>query len=149
MSFSFVLILSLFGVGVGQVPRPCVSPPQLEAKIISYNEKQRIMVTSRLTYDSVHQRVRIIEDIQVGRAESFYESIRLFQDNLEFTIDLKSGDCVRSTLNQPWRDIGVPPGAQSYGEAYVGSSVSPDDGLLVTIWFVVLSPLKEISFFGY
>ena len=135
---SFFLLGCLVGVGLGQVPRPCVSPPQWEARIFSYNEGQSFMVTARLTYDSVYQRVRILEDIQVGRDESFFEVIRLFQGKLEFTIDLKTRNCSRTTLSRPWRDIGIFPDATSFGEAYVGSSASPGDGLLVTIWFVFI-----------
>ena len=145
------IVLSFSSIAVGQVPRPCVSPPQWEARIFSYNEGQKFLVTARLTYDSIYQRVRILEDIQVGKDESFYEVIRLFQGKLEFTINLKTGNCSRTTLNRPWRDIGVLPDAKNYGEAYVGSSVSIDDGLLVTIWLVslVFSSCIKISFFRY
>jgi len=138
MSLLIFLLGCLVGAGLGQVPRPCVSPPQWEAKIFTYNDGQKLMVMARWVYDSLYQRVRILQDIQVGRDETFFEIIRLFQAKLEFTIDLKTKNCSRTTLNRPWSNIGVLSDAQSFGEAYVGSSASPDDGLLVTIWFVFI-----------
>lgn len=135
---SFFLLGCLVGVGLGQVPRPCVSPPQWEARIFSYNDGQKLMVMARWVYDSVYQRVRILQDIQIGRDETFFEIIRLFQAKLEFSIDLKTKNCSRTTLNRPWSDIGVLHDAESAGTAYVGSSASPGDGLLVTLWFVSL-----------
>ena len=66
------------------------------------------------------------------------KSFDCFQAKLEFTIDLKTKNCSRTTLNRPWSDIGVLYDAQSFGEAYIGSSASTGDGLLVTLWFVFI-----------
>ena len=116
-----LVILGLVSLAIAQEPRPCQSPPQWEARLYSYNEQRNLVVSGKLTYDSIYQRVRILEDIRVGDDDSHYNIIRLFQGKLEFTVDLKTGNCSRRPLERPWRDIGVLPDAQSRGEAYVGS----------------------------
>ncbi|CAF1036801.1 unnamed protein product [Rotaria sp. Silwood1] len=103
-----IFLLSLIGVVVAQQPRPCASPSQWEALIIDHINDEKITVQGKLSYDSLYQRERFIEEVVVGD-DYYYETIALFQAQLE-------------------------PDARSYGEAYIGSSASPSTGLLVTIW---------------
>jgi hypothetical protein len=72
--FAFCLIT----VAVAQVPRPCTSPPQWEVRIHSSYEQQKLTASAKLSYDSVYQRVRILEDIQFGNDDDYYNIIRLF-----------------------------------------------------------------------
>lgn len=130
-----IVLLFLVGLVVAQQPRPCTSPSQWEARVISHINNENITVQGKLSYDSVYQRERFIEQVVVGD-DYYYETIVLFQVRLEFVINLTARNCSRLPLTRPWRDFSIRPDAHSYGEAYIGSSASPSTGLLITMWWV-------------
>ncbi|CAF1073955.1 unnamed protein product [Rotaria sordida] len=129
-----ILLLCLVGIAVAQQPRPCTSPSQWEGRIFDSNEKQKATLRGRTSYDSTYHRIRIVETIDVGSEEIAVDVLALYDANIEFVYDLKSHNCTRREIIQPWRDFGILPDARSYGEAYIGSSARPDTGLLITIW---------------
>ena len=132
------LVICFIGFAVGQQPLPCTSPSQWEARLYSINEQSKMVVTARLSYDSVYQRVRIVEDIKVGPDDNYYTILRLFQAKIEFSLNMKTRECTRQPLERPWRDIGLFPDAQSHGEAYIGSSAISGGGLLVSLWSAII-----------
>jgi hypothetical protein len=131
-----VLVLCLVGLAVAQQPRPCVTPPQWEGRVFELNEQQRFMLRGRFTYDSVYHRVHIAEEVDVGRADDYYDIIRLFDSNIEYAYNYNARNCTRRPLTRPWRDFGIRPDAISRGEAYVGTSAVPGAGILATLWYV-------------
>ena len=129
-----ILALFFVAVAVAQQPKPCLTPPQWEANIFEANTAQKFMARARLSYDATYHRERIIEEIEDGSEESFYEILALFDSQVEFVYNFKTKNCTRSTIDRPWRDFGIRPDARSYGEAYIGTSAAPGLGLLVTMW---------------
>lgn len=140
--FSLV-VLCLVGVALAQRPQPCTSPPQWEAQISDYNEEERFGLQGKLSYDSVYRRERLVEEVEEGTDREFYDRLALFQSQIEFVYNFKTRNCTRQPITRAWRDFGIQPDATSYGEAYIGSSVFPGTGLLVTIW---LAFLGNVSF---
>ncbi|CAF5162703.1 unnamed protein product, partial [Rotaria magnacalcarata] len=53
-----IVLLFLVGLVVAPQPRPCTSPSQWEARIISHINNENITVQGKLSYDSVYQRER-------------------------------------------------------------------------------------------
>lgn len=129
-----ILLLSLISIAVAQQPRPCISPPQWEGRLLDSNEQQRATLQGRLSYDATYHRVRVVEDIRVGDEDLAFDVLTLFDAKIEFLYNLKYNNCSRRTVNEPWQDFGIPADAQSVGEAYLGSSGIPSGGLLVTMW---------------
>jgi hypothetical protein len=129
-----VLSLCLISIAIAQKPTPCTSPPQWEGRIYDSNEQQNFLVRGRFTYDSVYHRERLIEDVEEGSQENFYDTIALFDGRIEFVYDLRAHNCSRRQITRPWPNFAIPADARSYGEAYLGSSAFPDTGLLVTVW---------------
>lgn len=129
-----VVLVCLIGLVAAQQPRPCTTPPQWEGRIFDSNEKQQGSVRGKISYDSTYRRVRVIEDIEIGSDEYFFDVLTLADAGVEFIYDLKARNCTRRPFTGPWRDFGIAPDARSYGEAYIGSSALPDTGLLITIW---------------
>ncbi|CAF2155840.1 unnamed protein product [Rotaria magnacalcarata] len=111
-----IVLLFLVGLVVAQQPRPCTSPSQWEARIISHINNENITVQGKLSYDSVYQRERFIKQVVVGD-DYYYETIVLFQVRLEFVINLTARNCSRLPLTRPWGDFSIRPDAHSYGEA--------------------------------
>jgi len=128
------LILCLVGIAVAQRPVPCTSPPQWEARLFDSNEQQRLGVQGRLTYDSTYHRERLLDEVEVGTEDDFYDVIALFDLKVEFVYNFKARNCSRRPITREWRDFGIRGNDTSYGEAYIGSSVLPSTGVLVTIW---------------
>lgn len=131
-----ILVLCLLGFVAAQQPTPCTTPPQWEASIFEVNEQRRVMARARLSYDATYHRERVIEEIDVGRQESFFDIIALFDSKLEFIYDLRNHNCTRRPLTRAWRDFGIRPNATSFGESYIGSSALPAANVLVTLWYV-------------
>ncbi|CAF2488201.1 unnamed protein product [Rotaria sp. Silwood2] len=129
-----IFLLCLIGVAVAQQPTPCTSPSQWEGRIFDSNEKQKTTLRGRISYDSAYHRVRVVETIDASSQEMAFDVLTLYDAKIEFVYDLKSQQCTRREVTQPWRDFGILPDARSYGEAYIGSSALPETGLLITIW---------------
>jgi len=129
-----VLALCLISVAVAQRPHPCSTPPQWEGRIFDINEQQKFAVEGRLSYDATYRRERLVEEIEEGTQDDFYDTIALFDSRVEFVYNFKARNCTRREIQRPWRDFGIRPTDESYGEAYVGSSGAPGAGVLVTIW---------------
>jgi hypothetical protein len=147
-----ILVLFLLGFAAAQVPVPCVTPPQWEGRLFEVNEQQQYMVRGRLSYDSLYHRERFVDEVDAGGQESFYDTIALFDAQVEYVYDFRARNCTRRPLNRPWRDFGVRPNSTSFGEGYVGTSAVPGAGILVSLWYVLLSFLifntKLISIFS-
>jgi len=131
-----VLVLCLIGFVAAQQPVPCTTPQQWEANIFEINEQQRFMVRARLSYDAVYLRERIVEEVDVGREDDFYEIIALFQTQTEYLYNFRARNCTRRPITRPWRNFGIRANSTSFGEAYVGTSALPSSGVLVTLWYV-------------
>ncbi|CAF4234380.1 unnamed protein product [Rotaria sordida] len=127
-------VLCLVGIAVAQRPVPCTTPPQWEGRIFDVNEKEKFALEGRLSYDATYHRERLVDEIEEGTQDEFYDTIALFDAKIEFVYNFKARNCTRRELTRPWRDFGIRPTDRSYGEAYIGSSVFPETGVLVTIW---------------
>ncbi len=128
------LLLCLIGIAVAQQPVPCTTPPQWEARLFDSNEQQGYTVEGRLSYDSTYHRERLADEVDQGSQESFYDTLALFDLQVEFVYNFRARNCTRRQITRPWRDFGIRANATSYGEAYIGSSAVPGAGVLVTIW---------------
>jgi hypothetical protein len=129
-----VLLLCLIGITVAQRPIPCTTPPQWEGRIYDVNEQQRFRLNGRLSYDATYHRERILDEVDEGSQEDFFDTLLLFDSQVEFIFSFRARNCTRRPVTRPWRDFGIRPNDTSYGEAYIGSSAVPGAGLLVTIW---------------
>lgn len=131
-------ILFLFALTVSvvysQVPTPCVTPPQWEARYFAYDEARQDVIRALLTYDSIYKRERIIDEFTLNQQDDFYDSLYLHNQNIEYRYNFKTKQCTKQALTRPWRDIGIPVNATSLGESYIGSSAVPNANLLTTIW---------------
>ena len=102
--------------------------------VLNINENEKFSAEDKLSDVSVCHRERLVDEVDEGSQEAFYETIALFNSKIEFIFNFKTRTCARRELTRPWRDFGIRPTDRSYGEAYIGSAVTPDTGVLVTIW---------------
>ncbi|CAF3087755.1 unnamed protein product [Rotaria socialis] len=128
------VIFCLLGCTFAQLPKPCISPGQWEARVRTSNPQLKAELFGKLTYDSVYHRTRILQDVTVGTTETYYDIITFYEGKLAFFIDKKTDVCSRVPFDQPWRDYGIQADARFVREAYIGSSAVSSSGLLVTVW---------------
>jgi len=140
-----VLVLCLVGIAVAQRPVPCVTPPQWEARIFYINEKQQFGLEGRLSYDAVYHRERIVDEVEVGHQDDFYDVVALFDLKIEYIFNFRARNCTRRPLTRDWRDYGIRANDTSFGEAYIGSSAFPGAGVLVTIWAGNFTTTTEVT----
>ncbi len=129
-----VVLLCLVGIAVAQRPQPCITPPQWEARLFDTNEEQGWVVRGRLSYDAANHRERLIDDVEEGSQDDTYDTVALFDLQVEFIYNFRARNCTRRQLTRPWRDVGIRANDTSYGEAYIGASAVPGANVLVTIW---------------
>jgi len=129
-----VLVLCLVGIAVAQRPQPCATPPEWESRVFDVNEERAFELIGRFSYDSTYHRERFLDDAVEGGQEEIFDTIALFDLQTEFLYNVRARNCSRRQLTRPWRDFGIRPTDQSFGEAYVGTSSFPGAGVLVTIW---------------
>ena len=129
-----VLLLCLVAIAAAQVPVPCTSPPQWEARIFDSNEEQNFDLLGRLSYDSLYHRERLIDEEDDAGDQDQFDTVSLFDLQVEFVFNFHTRNCSRRALTRPWRDFGIRANATSYGEAYIGASAVPGAGILATIW---------------
>jgi hypothetical protein len=128
------LFLCLVGIAVAQRPVPCTTPQQWEARVFDFDEKEQFRMEGRLSYDAVYHRERLADEVDEPGQRDFYETLALFDSQIEFIYNFRARNCTRRPITRPWRDFGIRANDTSYGEAYIGSSVFPGAGILVTIW---------------
>ena len=66
-SFFLVLALALVGTISCQLPKPCITPPQWEARYFAYDPYRQSSIRARISYDSIYRRERVIEEFQLGK----------------------------------------------------------------------------------
>jgi hypothetical protein len=129
-----ILLLCLVGIAVAQQPLPCTSPPQWQARFYDADPLRQFGVQGRITYDATNLRERVIDEVEQGTQDDFFDTISLFSLQVEFVYNFRARNCTRRPLTRPWRNFGIQANATSYGEAYVGSSAVPGAGILATLW---------------
>jgi hypothetical protein len=127
------LVLCIAAV-FGQAPKPCETPDLWEARHFTYDHLQQEQSRGALAYDAKYQRMRTIEEFQIGREEDAFDTLRLYAQNIEYRYSFKEKTCKKLPLTREWRNFGIPSNAKSIGEFYIGSSGVPNAGVLTTMW---------------
>jgi hypothetical protein len=128
------LLLCLVGIAVAQRPVPCSTPTQWEGRVYDTNDEQNFRVQGRLTYDAQGHRERFLDEIEQGSLDESFDTITLFDLQVEYVFNFRARNCTRRAVTRPWRNFGINPNDTSYGEAYIGSSAIPGASVLTTIW---------------
>lgn len=107
-----------------------------------------------ITYDETEERVRfLVREEANGTLFDAFEVIELYLkvqyippsllswfvsvlhlQGVEYRYDYITQQCTQREIDRPFRPIGVPPNATSYGQLYIGTSGDPEAGLLVDIF---------------
>ena len=97
-----ILLCLTVSTVMAQVPTPCVSPPQWEARYFGYDENRNEVVRAKITYDSIYKRERVIDEFQLGAQDDFYDTLYLHNQNVQYRYNFKTKICVKEPNTRTW-----------------------------------------------
>jgi len=97
----FLLTVSLVLV-IAQRPTPCTTPPQWSARFMEYNRADGTFFQGKISYDSIYKRERTIEEVQLGKNQTFYDILRLYNSKVEYVLDIVAKTCITRSLTRDW-----------------------------------------------
>jgi len=100
-----ILICLAVSTVMAQVPTPCVSPPQWEARYFGYDESKNEVIRARVSYDSIYKRERVIDEFILGAQDDFYDTLYLHSQNIQYRYNFKTKTCEKGTNTRDWYDL--------------------------------------------
>ncbi|GFO04119.1 mammalian ependymin-related protein 1 [Plakobranchus ocellatus] len=83
-----------------------------------------------MVYDEDNKRISEFEDETVNKTRTYYFKVKLYNENKEYILDLKTRKC-NVTTPHPWHPYGVPPDAEFKAEAVVGAAGIPGESVTI------------------
>ncbi|XP_066282340.1 mammalian ependymin-related protein 1-like [Branchiostoma lanceolatum] len=123
-------------VAYSQVLEPCAAPPLWEARVSRIDPEKRFSERARMSYDATNRRVRRIEEVNLLEEKDFYDVLYIHntEPGTEYRLNLKTKECEKREMSEPWREFQVPPNATFLGESYIGTGAVPGAGVLTELW---------------
>nr|XP_057921587.1 ependymin-2-like [Doryrhamphus excisus] len=119
---------------LAQKPRPCMSPPLLSGEMSVATQNEKLFAFIRYLYDALGERVRL-QEMGYYQNQSFtYDALLLFREATMYEINNQDHTCKRKPLKVDFHPMAIPKNATLLGQAVLGSSSGPGEGLLVNSW---------------
>ena len=77
--------------------------------------KNNLCLRGHLAYDSVYKRERIIEESILGSDKEAFDTLYLYNTQIQYVFNLNTRQCQKQPLTRQWRDIGINPNSTSFG----------------------------------
>merc|ERR1711879_743643 len=103
-----VLVLALAVGALAQVPTTCPGPKQFEGRFRRFDRERKYEVQGAMIYDEDSKRVREFEDETIAGAKEVYLKLKLYNENKEYILDLKTRKCNVTTPRHGFHPYGVP-----------------------------------------
>ncbi|XP_075999828.1 ependymin-like 1 [Genypterus blacodes] len=130
-----ILLCSLASVCLAQLPKPCTSPPLLSGALMVSTQNEKLWAYAKYLYDAMGQRIRL-KELGTYQNKSFtYDALLLYRQAVMYEIDEKNHSCKKKPLKAEFHPMEIPKNATLLGQAVVGSSSAPGQGLLVNTWW--------------
>ncbi|CAG2226310.1 unnamed protein product [Mytilus edulis] len=130
-----------FDLNIGIVDLNVFVPPQECIKAEEEMNKKKIMPVTdyeqkyqeyrRLSYDETNKRERQIAEVDVGGDKAYYDRLILYNENKNYTLNLKTRICTVSAINRPFHYRGVHPNAKFDGLFELGAVGVPGEVVAV------------------
>ena len=117
---SILAVCVLVATVVAQAPTPCKIPGLWESRLYEHDETLSFQADGKYSYDSIGKRERKIEEQIIGTNTEFVDVLRLYNQQIEYRFNLKTRNCVKNAITEPFRNFDVPSNATFYGQSYIG-----------------------------
>ncbi|KAJ8309365.1 hypothetical protein KUTeg_014239 [Tegillarca granosa] len=95
------------------------------------DDQKNFQEYAKFWYDENNKRVRMVEEVEIGSTRDYYDILALFNLNKEYKVNLKTKQCVTSTISQPFIPMGVPREARFDFDAEIGAAGIPNEHLTI------------------
>ncbi|XP_051284433.1 ependymin-2 isoform X1 [Dicentrarchus labrax] len=129
-----VVLTCLLAGCLAQKPHPCSSPPLLSGALTVSTQNEKLWTYAQYLYDALEQRVRLIEIGNYENKTFTYDVLMLFRQGTMYEINEHNRTCKKKPLKSDFYPLAIPKDASLVGQAVVGSSSGPGQGLLVNTW---------------
>ncbi|XP_042368146.1 ependymin-2-like [Plectropomus leopardus] len=129
------VILSCFLAGcLAQKPHTCSTPPLMSGALTVSTQNEKLWTYAKYLYDGLGQRLRLVELGTYENKSFTYDALLLFREATMYEINEHDRTCKKKPLKADFQPWAVPKDASLVGQAVVGSSSGPGQGLLVNTW---------------
>ncbi|XP_069578864.1 ependymin-2-like [Brachyistius frenatus] len=115
-------------------PHPCSSPPLLSGALTVSTQNEKLWIYGKYLYDALEERIRIREVVTYDNKSFPYDVLLLYRDATMYEISDHNRTCKKKPLKVDFQPLGIPKDASLLGQAVLGSSSGPGEGLLVNTW---------------
>ncbi|XP_065919767.1 mammalian ependymin-related protein 1-like [Dysidea avara] len=127
------IVLVLFVAIVTSQAQQCTTPQQWESQIFSfYSTSESTEPTAirrgKESYDATNFRRRFIEELDTSRTDrNYYDELYLHKEGVGYRLNLKTRECEKFPLTEPWHPTEVPENTTLDGTYYLGSTSVPNN----------------------
>ncbi|XP_054914553.1 ependymin-like [Poeciliopsis prolifica] len=129
-----VLLVCLSVGCLAQKPRPCTSPPLLTGSLSVSTQNEKLGAFAKYTYDALEQRIRLWEFGSYNNKTFHLDVLLLYKYGVMYKINYRNQTCCKKHLHRGFHPLAVPQDASLLGQAVLGSSSGPGQGVLVNTW---------------
>ncbi|KAM6959677.1 ependymin-like [Tautogolabrus adspersus] len=130
----FVALACLLAGCLAQRPHPCESPPLLSGALSVATQNEKLWLYAKYLYDALGQRIRLFEFGTLNNQTFTYDVLVLYKEHVMYEIHHHNRTCKKIPLKVDFEPLAIPKDASLLGQAVVGSSSAPGQGLLVNTW---------------
>nr|XP_040038179.1 ependymin-2-like [Gasterosteus aculeatus aculeatus] len=129
-----VVLTCLLAGCLAQKPHPCSVPPLLSGALTVSTQNEKLWTYAKYLYDALGQRVRVMELGSYENKSFTYDALLLFREGSMYEINKHERTCTKKPLKTDFHPMVIPKDASLLGQAVLGSSSGPGEGLLVNTW---------------
>ncbi|XP_073331732.1 ependymin-2-like [Pagrus major] len=129
-----VVLACILAGCLAQAPHPCRTPPFLSGALSVSTQNEKLWAVAKYEYDAFGRRVRLTEMGNYENKTFTVDFLLLYREATMYEIDTKTRSCKKSPLKDDFHPWEIPKSASLVGQAILGSSSGPGQGLLVNTW---------------
>ncbi|XP_077598103.1 ependymin-like 1 isoform X1 [Stigmatopora nigra] len=129
-----IVLLTFLAACGAKNPEPCTSPALLSGQLTLSTQNEQLWAFARYMYDALGQRIRL-QEMGFYQNKSFtYDALLLYREGVMYEINQQDVTCKKRALRADFHPMAVPRNASLMGQAVLGSSSGPGQGVLVDTW---------------
>uniref|UniRef100_A0A3Q2CSL0 Ependymin-2-like n=2 Tax=Cyprinodon variegatus TaxID=28743 RepID=A0A3Q2CSL0_CYPVA len=128
-------LLVCLSVGcLAQRPQPCSSPALLTGSLTISTQDEKWVAVAKYIYDALGQRICLREIGSYDNKTFTLNVLLLYRQGVLYKISERNKTCEKKRLNRDFHPLAIPKDANLLGQAVLGSSSGPGQGVLVNTW---------------
>lgn len=146
MKVAFVAAVLLAFATLALAQHHCETPSVWEGRHWRRDPKFNFTDHQFMHYDRFNRKIATIDEIfESVRKRDFFWNIMLFDQKTRYEINLKTKECKRHELNEPFRPFEIPHDAHFVDDLDLGTDAFPGGGVEVSVFDI--DALKTKGFF--